>query len=70
MEELDLIDEIDRLLAIEPGSTWREKDRKSRKVTVIAVSRALNHVRVMGFRMEWHMHIMEFYAKYERVHKR
>ena len=45
----DIFDEIDRLIGIENGKTWREKKRKSRRVTVVRVYRVIGLVRVKGY---------------------
>lgn len=67
--ELDLLNEIERLLVVEDGKTWREKKRKSRRVTVVAVDRAKGLVCMKGFKMAWWLPILEFFEKYERVYK-
>jgi hypothetical protein len=65
----DIADEIERLIGIENGKTWREKKRKSRRVTVVRVDRGKAQVHVKGFKMTWIEPIMVFLEKYERVHK-
>ena len=65
----DIFDEIDRLIGIENGKTWREKKRKSRRVTVVRVDRVNGLVRVKGYTMEWWLSVMELFARYERLHK-
>ena len=65
----DIFDEIDRLIGIENGKTWREKKRKSRRVTVVRVDRVNGLVRVKGYKMEWWRSVRELCASYERLHQ-
>ena len=65
----DIFDEIDRLIGIENGKTWREKKRKSRRVTVVRVDRVNGLVRGNGYKLEWWLSVMELFARYERLHK-